>query len=84
METAKIEKVPHGTVLRNSKNAVFITARDMKELKSHLRYHEYDIIGQTFVSTAVINGVLFMDLYSDEYVHLNYEQIKGLINWELK
>lgn len=40
METTKIEKIPHGVVLRDSKNAVFITSRDMKELRTCFKHDE--------------------------------------------
>ena len=49
--TLKIERIPH---------AVFITRRDMKELRASFRHQKYDMLGKTFISMSTIDGVLFM------------------------
>ena len=79
--TLKIEHVPHGTVIRNSKNAVFITRGDMKELKSSFKHGEFQILGRTFTTmhSALDNSITFVDIYSGEFVCLKYDEVMELI-----
>lgn len=77
--TLKIERIPHGVVLRDSKNAVFITRRDMKELRASFRHQKYDMLGKTFISMSTIDGVLFMDRFNNENIMLTYSEVMELI-----
>ena len=74
----KIEKIPHGMVLRDTKNSVYITRRDMKELLSRFKFKDYNMIGETFTTTSTLSGVIFMDLWNAEQVFLNYNEVMEL------
>lgn len=81
METTKIEKIPHGVVLRDSKNAVFITRRDMKELRTCFRHGEFKVLGDTFITveSPYDHSITFMDIFSDEYVTLKHDEVMELL-----
>lgn len=77
---SQIEKFKHGIVLRDSYNAVFILYSDMKDLKQYIYNHDYMVLGQTFITSPLHDGILFTNLYNNRSVYLTPCQIKELIN----
>ncbi len=81
METIKIERIQHGVVLRDSKNAVFITSHDMKELRTCFKHNEFQVLGDTFITveSPLDHSITFMDIFNDESITLKHDEVMELI-----
>ncbi len=77
---SQIEKFKDVIVLRDAYNEVFILYSDMKELKQYIYNHDYEVLGQTFITSPLYDGILFTNLYNNRSVYLTPDQIKELIN----
>ena len=75
----KIEKIPHGMVLRDRYNAVFICKSDLRKLQCDLKHKMYNNIYKTFATIEYTFGVIFIDINTAESIRIPFLNLVRLL-----